>query len=79
MMNWEEKANELHKAANRVSYLETIYNHVKEQMKWNSMEWHDADEEHEGVWHTAPEEDSYHYGEYLVYQEVLQAIEKLAK
>lgn len=79
MMNWEEKIEELENKKNRVSTLQTIYEKVKTEMEWNSMEWHDADEEHDGTWYTAPSEESWKYSEYAVYQEVLEMIEKMAK
>ena len=79
MMNWEEKANELHRAANRIEYLKEIYEKVENEMQWNAMKWHDADEEHTMPWFTAPEEDDYDYEKYLTYEEVLATIVKLAK
>lgn len=77
-MNFEEKYNELHEKAERVNNLGEIYREVNERMNWNAMNWHAADDEHEVVWFTEPEENEYQYSKYQAYQEVLKAIEKLA-
>ena len=77
-MNFEEKYNELHEKAERVNNLGRIYDKLNESMKWDCMDWHEQDDEHEEAWFTEPEEDSWKYSQYQVYQEVLEAIEKLA-
>jgi hypothetical protein len=77
-MNFEEKYNELHEKAERVNNLGHIYEKVKESMKWDCMQYHEPDDEHEESWFTEPDEDHYQYSQYQVYQEVLEAIEKLA-
>lgn len=77
-MNFEDKYNELHEKAERVHNLGHIYEKVQESMKWDCMKWHDSDDEHEEAWFTEPEEDDYQYSQYQAYQEVLEAIEKLA-
>lgn len=79
MMDWTTKAEELHNAAERITYLEEIYNKVQSEMQWNAMQFHSADDEHEETWFTEPEEDDYNYRRYQAYQEVLAAIEKLVK
>lgn len=79
MMDWKTKADELQNAAERIIYLEEIYNKVQSEMQWNAMQFHSADEEHEESWFTEPEEDDYNYRRYLTYKEVLAAIEKLVK
>lgn len=79
MMDWTTKAEELHNAAERITYLEEIYNKVQSEMQWNAMTFHSADDEHEEMWFTEPEEDDYNYRRYLTYKEVLAAIEKLVK
>ena len=83
MINWEEKYDEVRQQADRISVLGQIYEKVEDTMKWNCMEYHSADDEHESAWFTDYEEDNYHYEravfEKEVYEEVLAAIEKLAK
>ena len=77
-MNFEEKYNELHEKAERVNNLGHIYSKVEESMKWDCMKYNEPDEEHEEYWFTEPDKDDYRYSQYQAYQEVLEAIEKLA-
>ena len=79
MNNIMQKAKELEKASRRCEYLAEIYNNVHESMQWNAMDFHKADEEHEESWYTEPEIDGWNRERYEAYQEVLKAIEKLAK
>ena len=75
---FEEKYNELRTKADRVNNLGIIYDKVKDHMKWDALRYHEKDDEHEESWWTDPEEDDYNYPLWCVYNEVLEAIEKLA-
>lgn len=77
-MTLRDKAQEVRNRAERIDCLADIYAEVEDRMKWNGMEYHSPDDEHEEAWHSVPEEDSYYYPKYQAYQEVLKAIEKLA-
>jgi len=77
-MDFESKYNELRNKADRVNKLGDIYRKIEQDMRWEAMQWHDKDDEHEEAWFSVPEPDDYNYQAYLVYQEVLDAIEKLA-
>lgn len=85
MANLSKKAEQLRKAATRVDNLSQIYEEVEDKMKWNIMDYHEPDDEHEEPWFTIPEpQDEYdeytqrRLDKYEVYQEVLATIEKLA-
>lgn len=82
-MNWEEKYNEARNQAERISALGSIYDKLVDSMQWDCMEYHSADEEHESSWFTDYPEDHWQYenasAKKAVYEEVLAAIEKLAK
>jgi hypothetical protein len=75
----DSKVEELQAKARRIQELGTIYEKTVENMNWYGMDYHEADDEHEERWFSAPDEESYKYDTYLAYQEVLEAIEKLMK
>lgn len=82
MMDFDAKFVELNRKARRVSVLSTIYDSVMDKMKWDTMDYHGADDEHEESWFTEPDENSWNYDEkmlaYETYKEVLDMLEKLA-
>ena len=82
MMDFDAKYDELKNKAQRVSVLSTIYDSVENKMKWDTMDYHSSDDEHEEAWFTEPDEESWNYDEkkvaYDTYKEVLDMIEKLA-
>ena len=83
MMDFDAKFDELNKKAHRVSVLSTIYDSIKDKMKWEAMDYHSPDDEHEEVWFTEPDpENSWDYDNKVIahdtYLEVLEMIEKLA-
>lgn len=84
-INVEAKTNELHEQIERIECLGEIYNKLIDQMRWDCMKYHAADEEHEESWFTDydEEEDSYYYEKSIprktAYEEVLTAIEKMMK
>ena len=79
------KKEELRRKLARLDVLETIYNKVVQDMQWNCLQYHQADDEHDSTWFTEydEEEDSYNYERMKeslpVYEEVLDCIEKLMK
>lgn len=79
MLDFTKKYEELQNEAVRINALSEIYDQVTDRMQWNAMSYHEADDEHENVWFTEPDVDDYNYPRYMAYQEVLSAIEKLAK
>ena len=84
-MTITQKAEELRRKAARADYLAQIYDEVLDRQKWNSMECHEPDEEHDEHWFTPyePEDDDSYAAvmrqKYEAYCEVLDAIEKLVK
>lgn len=79
MANFKRKAEQKRREADRLELLDRIYNEVENRMHWNAMKANDADDEHTGMWFSEPDADGFKYPLYLVYQEVLKAIEKLAE
>lgn len=75
----DKRVQELHDKADRISTFVEIYEKVETEMKWNAMDWHEKDEEHENTWFTDPTPESYRYNAFCAYQEALEAIEKLLK
>ena len=82
-MDFEKTFEEINKKAERIKYLGEIYNKVLDDMNWACRDYHSSDEEHEDTWFSDPDENDYRYEEKMykmeVYEEVLAAIEKLAK
>ena len=76
MMNITEKAKALRKQADRLEYLESIYETIKHQMEWDAMK---STNEQGNVIFKAPDPDDWSYERYNVWLEVMDAIEKLAK
>lgn len=83
MVNWEEKYNEARKLADKINVLNGIYDKIVDAMHWDCMEYHPSDGEHDTTWFTDYEEDDWKYEDASfkkeIYEEVLAAIEKLAK
>lgn len=80
--------NALRKLAQKMDVLGGIYETVKQNMQWDCMTRTDDQDENGSYIYIAPEKEisleeySYNltsYEKYMVYQEVLAAIEKLAK
>lgn len=82
--NFEEKAKELSNKLDRVVCLQEIYNKVYENMQWNTMNYHPADETHAESYYTPYDSDtagdygSHKQYEQSVYQEVLDKIMEMA-
>lgn len=73
----EKREAELRKELSKIE----VYTHMRAQlvrdMEWDTMTGHEADNEHEEYWYEAPEEGDYMYEKYCVYQELLEAFDKL--
>ena len=72
------KAERMREELQRMEYLEQIYSCIQSQMQWDVMTASDKDEDGNYIY-TAPSEDDWSYEKYKVWQEVMGAIEKLAK
>ena len=79
MANFKSKAEQKRREADRLEMLGRIYNEVEDRMHWNTMKANDSDDEHADMWFSEPDTDGFEYPLYLVYQEVLKVIEKLAE
>jgi len=75
----QKKAEELERAYRRANLLSEIYTKLEREMQWDAMVFHEADEDHEEAWYTAPEKDDWNREQYEAWIEVLEAVEKLVK
>lgn len=80
-----ERTEEMQKKISRIETLGTIYNYIVEKMQWDLMKYHSSDDEHDSTWFTEYDEEEDPWGyermtrDMPVYEEVLEAIEKLMK
>jgi len=73
----EQKIEEARLFAEKLTTVSSILDRIEQDMKWNAMDYHSADEEHgDEPWYTEPNEGSYNYSRYLAYREVIELIEK---
>ncbi len=76
--NMEALAQELRNKADRIDALVGIYGQIENDMKFDCMEYAGTDDEGNAIYQE-PCADSYTRLRYEVWQEVLQAVSKLAK
>ena len=55
---------------------EDIRNKILEKMKWEYMDYHDPDDEHEENYFSQPAEDSYIYPRYIALNTLLSMLDK---
>ena len=79
-MTIAQKTAELRNQITMLEMYGEIRDKVESDMKWYTMESHDADDEHDETWFTPPSEESdeWRKARYQAYQNVLKAIDKLA-
>ena len=73
----EKKAQEMRERADRLDILSSIYEQLAELMKYDALEC-EYNEETGDYDYKEPTPDNYRYGRYLVWTEILKAVEKLA-
>ena len=79
---FNNKAEELRNKANMIEALGDIYKTIEDKMKWDCMEYHSADEEHEESWFTPYDEDlmsDWQKAKLEAFKMVLDSIVKMAK
>ena len=70
---------ELRNKADRLDAISRVYNSIEQAMKYDAMEWTDEIDENGETVYKAPKEDDWRYVNYKVWQEVLDAVVKLAE
>ena len=69
------RKEQLEQQLKKITVYEGLRKVLLEKIQWDYMAYHEADEEHDGVWFTEPEKDSWKYDEYLVSMEILEALD----
>ena len=72
----ESKKAKLQKELLKLEIYEGIRENVINSMNWECMLYHNADEEHENTWFTAPDPDDYRYEKYQVYESILSDLDE---
>ena len=80
-LNLERKKDNLVKKQHIITIVEKLYANTERDMNWDSMKWHEPDENHEEHWFTEySKEDSYNmYQLHEAYKEVLDALERIVE
>lgn len=63
-----------------IKALGEIYTHLEDEMNWNCLEYHNADDSHDAPWFTVPDEAEYiddMKAQYKAYKDVLYHIRVL--
>lgn len=72
----EKKAQELREQAERLENIGYVLGNLKSNMEWDAMEQQEEKDE-EGNWiFKAPSENSWRYGRYMAYKEIIELLEK---
>ena len=69
------KKEQLEKQLKKITVYEGLRTALLDRIQWEYMVYHEADEEHDGIWFTAPEVDSWKYEEYIAAMEILEALD----
>lgn len=69
------RKEQLEQQLKKITVYEGLRKVLLEKIQWDYMVYHESDEEHDGVWFTEPEKDSWKYDEYLASMEILEALD----
>ena len=71
------KKEQLEKELARLNIYEGLRQALMDKIKWDYMQYHEADEEHEESWFTAPDMDNWRYNEYLAAMDIVNALDSI--
>lgn len=72
----EDKIQDLQIKQRILEAYDSTRKHIIETMRWNYMDYHEADEDHDEAWYTAPDENDYRYLMYIGMNEMLAKCDK---
>ena len=72
-----KKIEELENEIERLRIYETFRKKLVDEMQWNYMDWHDADDQHTETWFTEPEDESYKYKSYKAAKDIIDKLDNI--
>ena len=71
------KKEQLEKELTRLNIYEGLRKALMDKIQWDYMQYHEADEEHEESWFTAPDMDNWRYNEYLAAMDIVNTLDSI--
>lgn len=71
------KKEQLEKELTRLNIYEGLRMALMDKIQWDYMSYHEADEEHEEIWFTAPNMDSWKYNDYMAAMDIVNALDSI--
>ena len=78
-MTVEQKRLDLEKELKRLDVYENLRAKMMSEVQWNYMKYHAADDEHDEIWYSTPEEGDYNYESYNIAMDIINALDKYMK